>query len=686
MTILEKGKKNIGWAALVGIAVFLLGLLGILLQREAAYVSSLWPANAVAIALLLDRPRRHWPLGLAGVLAGNLALNGVLGNGFWMSAGYASVNLFEVAIGIALVTRCIGQPIAFSGLRPVGLFVFCAGLLVPALTAFPGAALGSVLYGAAFWPAWREWWMADGISVMIFAPLALSAREGLRRLRTDGRSISEFVGLAAATLIVTGATFSSSVFPLAYLTFPFLVAAGVRFGMFGVGVNASIAALAAVWLTINGAGHPSDYASAILEVQVFLGVTVLAALAVTAVLAESQATIDKLAASEGRFRELVEHASDAIFVHDMDGNFVDANHQACKSLGYGREELLALNVRDIEATSLAGADDGTWSRLKEGLALTVNGTHRRKDGSTFPVELRIGLLTYDTRPMVVAMARDVTERKQAEFELQQAKEAAEEASRAKSAFLANTSHELRTPLNAVIGYSELLEEETAANGHHEYAADLSRIKAAGRHLLGIISGILDLSKVEAGKTEVDLAPLNLAALLDEVGSAIEPLARQNGNSLTVDCSPAIGEIRSDPVKLRQILINLLSNAAKFTRDGEILLSAETETMDMDDWLKIRVRDTGIGISPDQFDTLFDAFTQADSSTTRRFGGTGLGLAISRRYCELLSGRIDVESRPGEGTVFTVSLPSPVRKSSQGGQLTARPDEAFAAGDPQPKAL
>ncbi len=660
MQIANDWKGGILWAVMVGLAVYLLALLGIYLQREAQYISSLWPANAVAIALLLGRPRRDWPLGLIATLAGNLLLNLTVGNGLWPAVGYTTVNLFEVAVGASLVARFAGQPVSLSSLRQTACFIFCAGLLVPALTAFPGAALGNFLYATEYWPAWRVWWVADSISVMIFAPLVISAPAGVRRFLANPREGFEALGLLLATLLVTVITFSSSVFPLVYLTFPFLVAAGIRFGMFGVGLNAVVAATAAVLITINGAGHAGhiagDLAAAILEAQVFLGVTVLAALTVTAVMHEKRTTIDKLAASESRFRELVEHASDAIFVHDLEGNFVDINYQACKSLGYEREELLAMKVEDVETDLPVNAVEDMWQHLKDGAAITLDGTHRRKDGSTFPVEVRIGLLTHSDRPMIVAMARDVTARKQVEAQLYEAKETAEEASHAKSVFLANTSHELRTPLNAIIGYSELLEDEIRAKGHGEYADDLSRIKAAGHHLLDIITGILDLSKVEAGKMEVDILPVDLPDLMAQVGVAVEPLARRNGNSLIVICDPSIGEISSDPVKLRQILFNLLSNAAKFTRDGKITLSAEIETVGEKKWVNLAVSDTGIGIEPEKFDKLFDAFTQADSSTTRRFGGTGLGLAISRRYCELLDGEIAVESKPGEGATFTVRLP------------------------------
>ena len=641
---------------MVGLAVYLLALLGIYLQREAQYISSLWPANAVAIALLLNRPTRDWPLGLVATLAGNLLINLTVGNGYWPTAGYSLVNLFEVAVGASLVARFAGQPVTLSGLRQTAYFIFSAGFLVPALTAFPGAALGSLVYAADYWPAWREWWVADSISVMIFTPLVISASAGIRGFLANPREGLEAFGLLLATLVVTTVTFSTSVFPLVYLTFPFLVAAGIRFGIFGVGLNAAAAASTAMLMTISGSGPTGDPSSAILEVQVFLGVTIMAALTVTAVVLEKRATIDKLVTSEGHFRELVEHASDAIFVHDLDGNFVDVNYQACKTLGYEREELLAMKVGDVEADLLANAVEEKWQGLKDRAAVTVDGTHRRRDGSTFPVEVRIGLLTHGDRPMVVAMARDVTARKQTEAQLYEAKEAAEAASRAKSVFLANTSHELRTPLNAIIGYSELLEEDTRTNGHGDYAADLAHIKTAGHNLLDIIMSILDLSKVEAGKMEIDILPFDLAGLMEEVSAALEPLARNNGNRLTVNCHPSIGEISSDPIKLRQILFNLLSNAAKFTRDGKITLSAEIAAVGTEKRVRLVVADTGIGIAPEKSGTLFDAFTQADSSATRRFGGTGLGLAISQRYCELLGGKIEVESRLGEGAVFTVCLP------------------------------
>ncbi len=236
--------------------------------------------------------------------------------------------------------------------------------------------------------------------------------------------------------------------------------------------------------------------------------------------------------------------------------------------------------------------------------------------------------------------------------LEEAKDAAEQASRAKSAFLASMSHELRTPLNAVIGYSEMLEEEVTEAGQSEFVPDLRKIRAAGKHLLHLINSVLDLSKVEAGKMDVHLETAELEPLLEEVTSTVEPLVRERNNTLHVRIAPGLGSMSVDPVKLRQVLLNLLSNACKFTEHGTVTLTADRG----DGWATFAVTDTGIGMTPDQQQRLFTAFSQADSEISRKYGGTGLGLALSRRFCQLMGGDVTVDSAAGEGSTFTVRLP------------------------------
>ena len=225
----------------------------------------------------------------------------------------------------------------------------------------------------------------------------------------------------------------------------------------------------------------------------------------------------------------------------------------------------------------------------------------------------------------------------------------------KSQFLANMSHELRTPLNAIIGYSEILQEEVADLGQEGLVPDLKKVESAGRHLLGLINDILDLSKVEAGRMDVFLEDVEVVPLLEEVRALIVPLAEKNGNVLELRLADDLGTIRTDRTKLKQSLLNVLSNGSKFTENGRLTLVSERFETDQP-MIRFAISDTGIGMTEEQLGRLFQAFSQADSSTSKKYGGTGLGLAISRQFCQLLGGDITVASRPNEGSTFTITLP------------------------------
>jgi signal transduction histidine kinase/CheY-like chemotaxis protein len=242
-------------------------------------------------------------------------------------------------------------------------------------------------------------------------------------------------------------------------------------------------------------------------------------------------------------------------------------------------------------------------------------------------------------------------------EANRAQDAAEQANRAKSSFLANMSHELRTPMNAIIGYCEMLLEVAEEAGHTAYLPDLEKILAAGKHLLSVISSILDLSKIEAGKMELYVEEFEVATVINEIKNTVEPLLDKNANQLKVECPDGLPRMRADLTKLRQVLFNLLSNGSKFTDHGTITLTVNAEEVDGTDWMTFRVKDTGIGMSQKQIGKVFEAFTQADNSTTRKYGGTGLGLTITRKFCQMMGGDIEVESVQGAGSTFTIHLPA-----------------------------
>ena len=356
------------------------------------------------------------------------------------------------------------------------------------------------------------------------------------------------------------------------------------------------------------------------------------------------------------FEELVRNSPVAIVTLDTSHDVLSCNPAFETLFGYTEDEILGHNLDDLITTPETRVDAMGYTR--QALArnpVKIISQRRRKDGRSLDVEILGVPVLIDGEPQgLMALYHDITE-------LLQAREAAETANSAKSQFLANMSHELRTPLNAIIGYSEMLAEETADDGNEEYVSDLEKIGAAGKHLLTLINEILDLSKIEAGRMELFLEEFDGDAMVEEVLTTIRPVASGNGNELELIRQDSIGLMRADVVKVRQILFNLLSNACKFTEQGKVSLEVKGLAADgrNRERISFAVRDTGIGMTEKQLGRLFAAFSQADVSTTRRYGGTGLGLVISRRFARMMGGDVDVSSAPGEGSVFTLVLPARV---------------------------
>ncbi|MGA7932448.1 MAG: response regulator [Kovacikia sp.] len=384
----------------------------------------------------------------------------------------------------------------------------------------------------------------------------------------------------------------------------------------------------------------------------------------------------RLQQAEEKYRSIFENAADGIFQATAEGNYLSANPALAKIYGYDSPEILIATLSgQIEHKLYVSSQrraEFIHLMSQHGAVADFESQVFRCDGSIIWIsenarEVRNSdgeLLYYE------GIVKEITDRKQAAAELFKAKEAAEAASRAKSQFLANMSHELRTPLNAIIGYSEMLQEDSQDMGYDDIIPDLGKIYGAGKHLLGLINDILDISKIEAGRMDLYLETFCIPDLIDEVEATIQPLIEKNSNLLVVNYSDDLETMRADLTKVRQTLLNLLSNASKFTKEGTITLTVEKaqasrlkanhEELPL---IRFIVSDTGIGMTEEQTSKLFQAFTQADASTTRKYGGTGLGLAISRRFCQMMGGDIAVESKLGQGSKFTVCLPSIVSTSA-----------------------
>ncbi|WP_435016993.1 PAS domain S-box protein [Tundrisphaera sp. TA3] len=354
-----------------------------------------------------------------------------------------------------------------------------------------------------------------------------------------------------------------------------------------------------------------------------------------------------------------------IFITDparSDEPIIYVNDAFERLTGYSQEEVEGRDIGILFGPLTdATAKDRLHQAFQDRHETSVEMLSYRRDGTAFWISLSVApVLRGDCSVShFVGVVTDITERKEAEEALRAAKEAAEMASRAKSSFLANMSHELRTPLNAIIGYSEMLEEDCREIGREEFIPDLERIRGAGKHLLALINDVLDLSKIEAGRMDLFLESFDISELVRGVASTIGPIAAKAGNSLVIDCPDDLGLIRADATKVRQSLLNLLSNAVKFTEKGTIILRVSRSGDPENGQLTMSVIDNGIGMSPDEIGRLFRPFTQADASTTRKYGGTGLGLTITRRFCEMMGGRIEVESQPDRGSTFSIFLPTEV---------------------------
>ncbi|MDY6939910.1 MAG: ATP-binding protein [Cyanobacteriota bacterium] len=630
---------------------------------------------ALAIALLMGK--HH----CAGIFIGSAIVNGVLGMPWPLAVADAGSRAVSAWMGVRLLDETHFRP-SLSRPQDVVWFVMLGGLastlLGTSLDTFFRCGIGFDACDSArrqFWLGWIG--MATSVLAIVPAFLMLFVRHldlVPNPLQPKFWRRLEAASLVLMLLVVSWAIFASRTraylasYPLEYLPFSLLVWTGLRFGKRGTVLANLLICAIAMWGIVRESGPfltPDRPISGVISLQVFMGaISITSLVLATAIVGRQRAEI-YLQQSQKNLANAQRIAQLGSWDFNRSNDRLRWSEEMYRILGLSREAGPPSWERQLELIHPDDRQDVCQCREEassDAIAYCIDYCILRPDGEERILRERVEICGNS----LTGTLQDITEHKRSE-ELRQAKEAAVAANKAKSAFLATVTHELRTPLHAIIGYSEILEEEALELGEKQFLQDIGKIKVAGKHLLSSIGDILDISKIEAGKIELHRESIEVSTLIWEVATTVRALVEGNGNILEVDCADNLGRIWADRTKIQQILLNCMGNASKFTHNGRITLKVYEGESEASEGAQHRnpqrskaiffaVSDTGIGMTPEQLEKVFEPFVQADSSIGREYGGTGLGLTITKKLCQLMGGDITARSQSGCGSTFTIWLP------------------------------
>ncbi|MDJ0643874.1 MAG: ATP-binding protein [Erythrobacter sp.] len=653
-------------AALGALGFWLLAIVSLSLSRFDSTLASVWLPNACAVAFLLRaRLSNELPFFVAILIASTIG-NTMSGTPLQVALVFSIANVLDIVVVTSLTRRFCGPHPDMTNIDHLARFVWAGGLIGPSLS----ASLAAVAMGpdsAAIWTGASGWFLTDSMGMILIVPTALLVFDAFR----DPTPIQPARLAEQATLLVLGVActllvFRQTQYPLLFLIPPITLLHAFRLGSLGTAFFVGLLAVAATTMTWAGFGPivaaSESGVTRLHLIQAFVAANFLTGLPVAAILAGRSRMMAELESGKRELALLAENATDALMCFDLKGVCTYASPSVATVLAEPIETFLGRRPSDRMHEDARDRITLAQERLVNGVSEKERFTYRRfhdsPDGTPVFLEAECGIAfnpATGQREGIVVSARDVTERVELELLLTRARRHAENAARAKSEFLANMSHEIRTPMNGVLGFAELM---LRGELDEEQRRHTQMIVESGRSMMLLLNDILDLSKIEAGQITIDLTPVDIEATIRDCVALHRLTAEKKGLALSVEreCDGADYTppwMATDGLRLRQILLNLIGNAVKFTENGQIHVSYATQK----DQFRVRIADSGIGISPSRLETIFKPFTQAESDTARRFGGTGLGLPISRQLAELLGGFIDVESEPGVGSCFTLTLPA-----------------------------